>query len=107
MDTLKLDPAAMAAYTKIAETVSQQLASAAQVAGGAVNPERLSADLGLIGAQFAQRFTAAVTEHQQALSTAGRLVAAYGAVLRGYSADMHASDVDTAAKLDRAKGELA
>ncbi|RJO69968.1 hypothetical protein D5S18_29275 [Nocardia panacis] len=107
MDTLKLDPAAMAAYTRIADAVSAQLTSAAEVAGGAVAPERLAVDLGLVGAQFAQRFTAAVTEHQQALSTAGRLVGAYGDVLRGHTTEMGDSDSETAAALARTKETLA
>ncbi|MBU3061535.1 hypothetical protein KO481_08365 [Nocardia sp. NEAU-G5] len=96
MDTLKLDPAAMAAYTSVADTVSQQLASAAVAAGGAVNPEQLAADLGEVGAEFAAQFTAAVSQHVQALSTAGQLVHAYGQVLRGYNTDMQSSDSGTA-----------
>lgn len=96
MDTLKLDPAAVAAYTAIADAVSQQLASAAAVASGAVNQDRLTADLGLIGADFAARFTMAVSEHAQALSTAGQLVGTYGEILRGYSTDMQGIDTDTA-----------
>ncbi|WP_433684108.1 hypothetical protein [Nocardia sp. CA-119907] len=101
MDALKLDPAAMAAYTAIANTVSQQLASASAVAGGAVNPERLAADLGPVGATFVARFTEKVNEHVQALSTAGQLVAAYGHVLRDYSADMQGIDADSAGALAR------
>lgn len=106
MDALKLDPAAMAAYTAIANTVSHQLASASAVAGGAVNPERLVADLGPVGAGFVARFTEKVNEHVQALSTAGQLVAAYGQVLRDYSADMQDIDVDSAGALARQGEEL-
>lgn len=101
MDTLKLDPAAVAAYTTIADSVSQQLASAAADAVGAVNPQQLSADLGLVGAQFAARFTAAVTEHAQALETAGQLVAAYGQVLHGYREQVGTDDTDAAAAITR------
>ncbi|MFI6173341.1 hypothetical protein ACIBCN_41650 [Nocardia sp. NPDC051052] len=101
MDTLKLDPAAVAAYTAIADAVSQQLASAASVASGAVNQDQLVADLGLVGADFAARFTTAVAEHAQALSTAGQLVGTYGQVLRDYSADMQGVDVDTAGAITR------
>lgn len=101
MNTLKLDPAAMAAYTTIADTVSQQLASAASVAEGAVNQERLSADLGMLGADFAARFTAAVSEHAQALSTAGQLVSAYGQVLRGFDTTVQVGDADAAAAITR------
>ncbi|RDI64455.1 hypothetical protein [Nocardia pseudobrasiliensis] len=101
MNTLKLDPAAMAAYTTIADTVSEQLASAAAVAGGAVNPGQLSADLGLIGAEFAARFTAAVSEHAQALSTASQLVAAYGEVLRTNTVTAQGSDTAAAAAITR------
>ncbi|MEV0293938.1 hypothetical protein [Nocardia sp. NPDC050710] len=107
MDALKLDPAAVAAYTTTADTVSQQLASAAAVAAGAVHPERLAADLGLVGAQFAARFSAAVEEHSQALSTAGQLVAAYGRVLRDYSADAQDVDAETAGGLGKTREELA
>ncbi|MGV9674741.1 hypothetical protein ACWDSJ_05645 [Nocardia sp. NPDC003482] len=92
MNTLKLDPAAMATYTAIADTVSRQLASASATAAGAVNPGRLSADLGLVGADFAARFTAAVSEHAQALSTASQLVAAYGQVLRESSTAAQGTD---------------
>ncbi len=99
MDALKLDPAAMAAYKAVADNVSQQLASAAVAAGGAVNPDRLSADLGLVGAEFAAQFTAAVSQHVQALSTAGQLVHAYGQVLRDYTSDMQDSDAGTAAAI--------
>ncbi|WP_280268049.1 hypothetical protein [Nocardia wallacei] len=106
MNTLKLDPAAMAAYTTIADTVSQQLASAAAVAEGAVNPERLAADLGLLGADFAARFTAAVTEHAQALSTAGQLVSAYGQVLRGFDAAVESNETEAAAAMTRAGESL-
>ncbi|QIS17861.1 hypothetical protein [Nocardia terpenica] len=101
MNTLKLDPAAMAAYTTIADTVSQQLASAAAVAAGAVQPEQLAADLGLVGAEFAATFTAAVSEHAQALSTAGQLVSTYGQVLRRYNAAMQGTDADSAAAVTR------
>ncbi|WP_231390407.1 hypothetical protein [Nocardia sp. CNY236] len=92
VDTLGLDPAAVAAYTAIADAVSEQLASAAAVVSGAVHPQQLSTDLGLVGAEFAARFTAAVSEHAQALSTAGQLVGAYGHVLREYTE--HVSDID-------------
>ncbi|MFI9504472.1 hypothetical protein [Nocardia sp. NPDC052566] len=102
MDTLKVDPVAMATYTAIADTVSQQLASAAEVAVGAVNPERLAADLGLVGSQFAQRFTAAVQEHTDALSTAGKLVAAYGELLRGYTGQVQSVDAGTSDAVARA-----
>lgn len=101
MDALKLDPAVMAAYTTVADTVSQQLASAAVAAGGAVNPGQLATDLGEIGADFAATFTAAVSDHVQALSTAGQLVHTYGQVLRGYSTGIQESDSDTAAALGK------
>ncbi|WP_054813590.1 hypothetical protein [Nocardia arizonensis] len=106
MDALKLDPAAMTAYTATADTVSRQLASAAAVAADAVRADRLAADLGLVGAEFAARFTAAVAEHSQALSTAGQLVAAYGEVLRDYSTRAQAVDADTAGDLSRTGEEL-
>ncbi|MGV9614230.1 hypothetical protein [Nocardia xishanensis] len=107
MDTLKLDPAAMAAYTAIAETVAQQLAQASAAASGAVNPQKLDADLGMVGAEFVARFTAAVSEHTQALSTAGQLVAAYGQVLRDYGAAMQTGDAEAAAALAKTEEELA
>ncbi|MFE7744103.1 hypothetical protein [Nocardia sp. NPDC057455] len=107
MDTLKLDPAAMAAYTAIADAVSKQLASAATVASGAVDPDRLAADLGLVGAEFAARFSAAVAEHAEALSTAGQLVGAYGQVLRGYSDDAQNVDAETAGAITRSGEALA
>ncbi|MET7767246.1 hypothetical protein [Nocardia sp. NPDC005366] len=107
MDALKLDPAAVAAYTTTAESVSQQLASAAAVAAEAVHTERLAADLGLVGAQFAARFTEAVAQHSQALSTAGQLVAAYGQVLRSYSEAAQDVDSETAGGLARTGEELA
>ncbi|WP_406232008.1 hypothetical protein [Nocardia sp. NBC_01009] len=102
MDALKLDPAVLAAYTTIANTVSQQLASASASAAGAMNPEQLATDLGLVGAGFAARFTEAVAEHTQALSTAGQLVAAYGKVLRDYNEDTHTVDTDTAGAISQA-----
>ncbi|MFI5777214.1 hypothetical protein [Nocardia sp. NPDC051570] len=101
MNALKLDPVAMAAYTTIADTVSEQLASAAAVAAGAVNPGQLSADLGLIGSEFAARFTAAVSEHAQALSTASQLVAAYGQVLRHNAAAAQGADSAAADAISR------
>ncbi|MEU4343294.1 hypothetical protein AB0H00_18780 [Nocardia sp. NPDC023852] len=107
MDTLRLDPAAVAAYTAIADAVSRQLASAAAVASGAVNPDQLAADLGLVGAEFAARFATAVSEHAQALSTAGQLVGAYGQVLRDYSAKAQGADADTAGAIDHAGEALA
>ncbi|MET8652598.1 hypothetical protein [Nocardia aurea] len=107
MDALNLDPAAVAAYTTTADRVSQQLASAAAVAAEAVRPEQLAADLGLVGAEFAARFTEAVAEHSRALSTAGQLVATYGQVLRAYSADMQDVDADTAGGLARTGEEWA
>ncbi|WP_024802236.1 hypothetical protein [Nocardia sp. BMG51109] len=107
MNTLKLDPVAMAAYTTIADTVSQQLASAAAVAEGAVNPEKLTADLGMLGADFAARFTAAVSEHAQALSTAGRLVSTYGEVLRGLDASVQHSESGAVADMTRTGEALA
>ncbi|WP_328404634.1 hypothetical protein [Nocardia sp. NBC_00403] len=102
MDALKLDPAVLAAYTTIANTVSQQLASASAAAAGAMNPEQLATDLGLVGAGFAARFNEAVAEHTQALSTAGQLVAAYGKVLRDYNKDTHTVDTDTAGAISQA-----
>ncbi|MFR9770424.1 hypothetical protein [Nocardia sp. SC052] len=101
MDTLRLDPAAVAAYTAIADAVSEQLASAATVASSAVDPERLAADLGVVGAEFAARFSAAVSEHAEALSTAGQLVSAYGRVLRGYSENAQDVDAATASAITR------
>ncbi|MCM6776151.1 hypothetical protein NDR87_19350 [Nocardia sp. CDC159] len=107
MNTLKLDPVAMAAYTAIADTVSEQLAAAAAVAAGAVNPGQLSADLGLVGSEFAARFTAAVSEHAQALSTASRLVATYGQVLRDHNVASQGIDSGSAAAVTRAgEGEV-
>lgn len=107
MNTLELDPAAVAAYTAIADAVSKQLASAAAVASGAVNPDQLAADLGLVGAEFAARFSAAVSEHAQALSTAGQLVSAYGQVLRGYSEQAQGVDAATAGAISQAGEALA
>lgn len=107
MDTLRLDPAAMAAYTAIADAVSEQLASAATVASGAVHPDQLAADLGLVGAEFAARFTAAVADHAQALSTAGQLVSAYGQVLRDYREKAQDVDAATAGSIARTGEELA
>ncbi|WP_040796130.1 hypothetical protein [Nocardia higoensis] len=107
MDTLKLDPAAVAAYTAIADTVSEQLANAAQAGAGALDRSRLEADLGMLGAGFAAKFTAAVAEHTQALSTAGQLVGAYGQALRDYSAAMTTSDAASAAELAKTSEELA
>jgi len=98
---MRVDPAAMAAYTSIANTVSQQLASAAAVAAGAVDPQRLTADLGLVGADFAAKFAAAVSEHAQALSTAGKLVSAYGHTLTTYTAGVQGADEDSAGAIAR------
>ncbi|MBF6210274.1 hypothetical protein IU433_00555 [Nocardia puris] len=106
MDTLKLDPAAMAAYSAMARTVAEQLASAASAASGAVNPQKLDTDLGLIGAEFVARFTSAVQEHTQALSTASQLVSAYDRVLRDYDERMRAGDASTARALSRTEEEL-
>ncbi|MGQ4596347.1 hypothetical protein [Nocardia sp. R6R-6] len=107
MNTLELDPAAVAAYTAIADAVSEQLASAAAVASGAVNPAQLAADLGLVGAEFAARFSAAVSEHAEALSTAGQLVGAYGRVLRDYREQAQSVDAATAGAITQAGEELA
>ncbi|MBF6353284.1 hypothetical protein IU449_01760 [Nocardia higoensis] len=107
MDTLNLDPAALAAYTAIADAVSEQLANAAQAGAGAIDRSRLEADLGMLGAGFAAKFTAAVTEHTQALTTAGQLVGAYGQALRDYSAAMTTSDAESATELAKTSEELA
>ncbi|MQY25070.1 hypothetical protein [Nocardia aurantia] len=107
MDSLKLDPAALAAYTSIADSVSQQLSSAAAVAAGAVDPQRLAGELGVVGGEFATRFAAAVAEHAQALSTAGQLVATYGQVLRGYDGAVRQRDEETAAAVAQAGEVLA
>lgn len=98
---LRVDPAAMAAYTAIANTVSQQLASAASVTAGAVDPQQLATDLGLVGADFAAKFAAAVSEHAQALSTAGKLVSAYGRGLNAYTAGVQGTDEDSAVAITR------
>lgn len=98
---MRVDPAAMASYTAIANAVSQQLASAAAVAAGAVDPQRLTADLGLVGADFAAKFAAAVSEHAQALSTAGKLVSAYGHTLTTYTAGVQGADEDSAGAIAR------
>ncbi|RMI31963.1 hypothetical protein [Nocardia stercoris] len=104
MDALRLDPVAMATYTALAQTVSQQLASASSAAAEAVQPQVLADDLGLIGAEFAARFTEAVGTHAAAMATAGQLVATYGAVLQGYSGEQQATDAASAAAL-RGVGE--
>ena len=96
---MRVDPAAMTTYTAIANTVSQQLASAASVTSGAVDAQRLTADLGLVGADFAAKFVAAVSEHAEALSTAGKLVSAYGRTLDTYTAGVQGSDADSAAAI--------
>ncbi len=96
---MKVDPAAMATYTAIADSVSQQLASAASVTAGAVDAQQLTADLGLVGADFAAKFVAAVSEHAEALSTAGKLVSAYGRTLDTYTAGVQGSDEDSAAAI--------
>ncbi|MBF4995777.1 hypothetical protein IRT45_01245 [Nocardia sp. BSTN01] len=98
---MRVDPAAMAAYTAIANTVSQQLASAASVTAGAVDPQQLATDLGLVGADFAAKFAAAVSEHAQALSTAGKLVSAYGRGLHTYTAGVQGTDEDSAVAITR------
>lgn len=96
---MRVDPAAMATYTAIANTVSQQLASAASVTAGAVDAQKLTADLGIVGADFAAKFVAAVSEHAQALSTAGKLVSAYGRTLDTYTTGVQGSDTDSAAAI--------
>lgn len=96
---MRVDPAAMATYTAIANTVSQQLASAASVTAGAVDAQKLIADLGMVGADFAAKFAAAVSEHAEALSTAGKLVSAYGSTLHTYTAGVQGSDADSAAAI--------
>ncbi|MFR9751727.1 hypothetical protein ACL02S_11915 [Nocardia sp. 004] len=102
MDTLRLDPAAAAAYTAIANAVSEQLSAAATIVSGAVRPDQLATDLGLVGAEFTARFTAAVTEYAQALSTAGQLVGAYGEVMDNYRERAGDVDTATAAAIDQA-----
>ena len=68
-------------------------------------PDRLLTDLGPLGADFAARFTAAVSEHAQALSTAGRLVSTYGEVLRGL--DGSTAESESAAVTDMGRiGEV-
>ncbi|GAA5064109.1 hypothetical protein [Nocardia callitridis] len=106
MDTLELDPAAMAAYTAIAEAVSQQLASASAVASRAIDPGQLTTDLGILGAEFTARFSTAVNEHAQALSTAGQLVGAYGQVLQGYTTAAQDDDATTAQAITRTQEGL-
>ncbi|WP_245662557.1 hypothetical protein [Nocardia vermiculata] len=103
---MRVDPAAMAAYTAIAKAVSQQLGSAAAVAEGAVDSQQLTTDLGLVGADFATKFAAAVSEHAQALSTAGKLVSAYGSTLSTYTAGVRGSDEESAAAIERTEQAL-
>lgn len=98
---MRVDPEAMATYTAIADSVSQQLTSAASVAAGAVDPQKLVADLGMVGADFAAKFAAAVSEHAQALSTAGKLVSAYGRSLGTYTEGVQGTDADSAAAIAR------
>ncbi len=106
MDALRLDPVALATYTTLAQTVSQQLATASSAAAEAVRPQLLADDLGLIGAEFAAEFTAAVGTHAQIMATAGQLVATYGAVLQGYSGDQQASDAASATALRDVEEQL-
>ncbi|WP_227984249.1 hypothetical protein [Nocardia spumae] len=103
---MRVDPAAMATYTAIANSVSQQLASAATVTASAVDPQQLAADLGLVGADFAAKFAAAVSEHAEALSTAGKLVSAYGHTLTTYTAGVQGSDEDSAAAIARTEQRI-
>lgn len=105
-DALRVDPEAMATYSAIANSVSQQLTDAASVAAGAVDAKQLIADLGVVGADFAAKFTAAVSDHAQALSTAGRLVSAYGSNLDAYTAGVQGTDAHSAAAIGKTEQQI-
>ena len=71
-----------------------------------MDSQQLTTDLGLVGADFATKFAAAVSEHAQALSTAGKLVSAYGSTLGTYTAGVQGSDEESAAAIERTEQAL-
>lgn len=107
MDRLQLDPAAIAQYGTAADTVTDALSSAAATASGAADAEQLTADLGLVGAEFTKAFVAAASGNAEALSRAAAVVAGHSRALRTFSAAMTGVDEGTAATLDSATRELA
>ncbi|ONM48549.1 hypothetical protein [Nocardia donostiensis] len=106
VDSVHVDPDAVATYEAVAAQVADELTiAAAQLAAG-TDPARIGAGLGLLGAEFATEFATAVADEQTALSTASALVAAYGRAVSGYAAATGTVDDSVAAAITKA-GEQA
>ncbi|NEW38659.1 hypothetical protein GV794_24595 [Nocardia cyriacigeorgica] len=104
--TVRIDPDAVSTYKVVADQVAGELAGAAAQLVPGTDAARIAAGVGLLGADFATEFVAAVGDDYTALSTAATLVTAYGQTVQGQAAAAGGLDADGAAALGRA-GEQA
>lgn len=99
---VRVDPEAVARYARAAEEVAAGLTAAAASASGAADIDRLTAELGSVGADFAAKWCAAVGAHVDALTAAAALITGYGEGLSQHSQRTAAADSDTADAIARA-----
>ncbi|MBF6126590.1 hypothetical protein [Nocardia brasiliensis] len=104
---VSLDLNSVASYARAMDRVAEQLEAASVLATNeGLTEQRLAADLGPIGHEFARAFTAAVTVQSEALSLGSRLVTTYASTLRDYVSRMSEVDSGTAAAIRAAELEI-
>jgi hypothetical protein len=109
MQQISIDREAMSLYLHNSDSVAAELrAAAANITGAAdiEHIERLAADLGQIGAEFAGRIAQVFAGHAEVLGNAAHLVDHYGQTLATLTTSTAATDTDTAAALTRARQAL-
>ncbi len=107
MDQFRLDAAAMHQYTDTAAEVAARLERAATSVHAAADIERLTADLGTVGADFIASFITILTGHGETLTVASALVGGYGDALTQHTVTAAELDGDAAAAIGRTGGRLA
>ncbi|MGW0058104.1 hypothetical protein [Nocardia nova] len=107
MEQFALDSGAMAHYTAAAADIAAKLGDAARSVHAAADIERLTADLGTVGAEFIAAFIAALGGHAEVLDSAAGLVGGYGDALAAHTATAAELDADAAARIGRTTEGLA
>ncbi|VFB00257.1 hypothetical protein [Nocardia cyriacigeorgica] len=104
--TVRIDPDAVNTYKVVADQVAGELVGAAAQLEPGTDIARIASGVGLLGADFATEFVAAVGDDHTALTTAATLVTAYGQTVQGQAAAAADLDATAATALGRA-GEQA
>ena len=103
----RIDPEALARYNAVAAEVAQMLTTAAHTASTGTGLDQVRTDLGIVGAEFADRLETVIGEHVQTLTTAASVVSTHGEQLRHHATTATGIDTDAAAGLERTGETLA